>query len=184
MVLTNLGKIFEGRIHDLADAFEPVVDAWQPSSPFYSFAHGMYAMGLQERRHFAKAERHADIALQTNPRDTWSTHAKIHIFGMQGLLRDGTHYLERTARHWDVANRQWHMPVVTHFHWHRAVMHFDLLEPERSLQVFDTDIRPHLDDDESDTLTLVDAAALLYRFQLEGFVSKILCFIYSPVSPL
>lgn len=158
--------VYGNQIPQLADRLESVVEQWSPRSPFYSHHLGIYAMGLQEGGRYDEALKHASIALESNPADTWSTHAMIHVFGMQNRHREGMDFLERTEEKW--ANGP-SASFVRHNFWHGAVLAFEGGEYERSLSIFDKEMLPRaIGQPDTEIFHVVDLASLLYRFHLQG----------------
>jgi hypothetical protein len=120
----------------------------------------MYAFGLEEMNQYEEAEETARAALAIERRDGWAVHAATHVMEMQGRIDEGIAWLTSRERDWSPDNG-----FAFHNYWHLALFHLDRGDHARVLAVYDSAIHagpaPML-------LSLVDAAALLWRLKLDG----------------
>ncbi|HJY73165.1 MAG TPA: methyltransferase domain-containing protein, partial [Streptosporangiaceae bacterium] len=105
------------------------------------------------------AESRARAALDHDPRDVWSVHARAHVFEMEGHQRDGVEFLTKSAGDWSSSF------FAIHNWWHRTLYHLELGETGEALALYDSPIRAGRS---TEWLDVVDAAALLWRLSLFG----------------
>jgi tetratricopeptide (TPR) repeat protein len=150
---------FIGNQQALRNVVERVFGAWPSDRPGYGYVCGMYAFGLEENGQYEAAEKHAQRALEENPRDVWAVHAQAHVFEMEGAQRLGLAFLDRSADDWSSSY------FATHNWWHRALYHLELREFDEALALYDGPIRGARS---SEWLDVDDAASLLWRLHLFG----------------
>lgn len=127
--------------------------------PGQSLLLGMLAFGLEEAGAYPQAEEAGRAAIDANPRDCWAHHAVAHVMEMQGRASDGVQWIESRAEHWAGEDNF----LKTHNHWHLALCHIELGEPERALALYDARIAGGVT-----AADLVDQSALLWRLHLSG----------------
>ena len=88
---------FMGDNRGKRDSVANVIEKWDKSAPCYSYLHGMYAFGLEECGQYPEAERHAQLGLQLQPQDCWSTHALAHCLEMASNFEEGIRFMEAHA---------------------------------------------------------------------------------------
>jgi hypothetical protein len=119
----------------------------------------MYAFALEENGQYRRAEKIARRALALDPGHPGAIHVIAHVMEMQGRVHDGLRFLaavesaggERTG-------------LSVHLAWHRALFHLDASDPETALAIYDAQIATA---GSGDMAVLADAAALLWRLQLQ-----------------
>ena len=158
--VAHFGDFFLGRQSMLRDRVAQVLPYWDESVPGYGYVLGMYAFGLEETAHYARAEDTARRALELAYPNPGAIHAIAHVMEMQGRQREGIAWLEETAAQWDRGDGS-----ATHFWWHLALFHLDLNEVSSALHIYDAHIgaRPGMS-----LSSLADASALLWRLHLRG----------------
>jgi tetratricopeptide (TPR) repeat protein len=127
--------------------------------PGWGYVQGVYAFGLEGNADYRQAEARARAALERNPKDVWSVHARAHVFEMEGSHRDGVDFLTATAGDWSGSY------FAIHNWWHRCLYHLELGEIHEAIRLYDSPIRA---DRSTEWLDVVDASALLWRLWLFG----------------
>jgi tetratricopeptide (TPR) repeat protein len=159
--LAQDGYFFLGASAALRDSVARVWPEWRADDPLTSFVMGLRAFGLEETGDYLAAERWAREALARNPADAWAAHALAHVFEMTSRPEDGVAFLTASRDGW----RNAHF-MAGHNGWHLALYLIELGRIDEVLDGFDRHMLPALKADA--TLDRVDAAALLWRLELEG----------------
>jgi tetratricopeptide (TPR) repeat protein len=145
------------RLHDRVAA---VLPAWSADLPGYPAVLAMHAFGLEECGEYERAEQAARDALSQNPACARAHHVMAHVFEMTGRVGEGVRWMNAHIEAWAVDS-----VASTHCWWHLALFHLAHGEADRALAVYDRRVRAAQGDCIAD---LIDAAALLWRLQLEG----------------
>lgn len=157
----HLADFFLGDRDNLRDRIARVLPAWAPEDEGYGFVLGMHAFGLEECGDYGRAEVAARSALEMTPDDCWARHALAHVMEMAARQEEGIAFMEGSAAHWAQADNVF----AYHNWWHTALFHLDQGNAGRALELYDQAIRPGPD---AVQITLLDAAALLWRLHLQG----------------
>jgi tetratricopeptide (TPR) repeat protein len=152
---------FLGGSAAMRDSVARVLPEWRDDDPLTSFVKGLRAFGLEETGDYGAAEKFAREALAGNPADAWAAHALAHVFEMTSRPEDGVAFLTESRPGW----RDAHF-MAGHNGWHLALYLIELGRFDEVLDGFDRHMLPKLKDDEA--LDRIDAAALLWRLELEG----------------
>lgn len=150
-----------GQSAAMRDSAARVWPHWRDDDPLTSFVLGARAFGLEETGDYAGAEAAAREALARNPADAWAAHALAHVFEMTGRPEEGAAFLQGSRADWGAAHF-----MAGHNGWHLALYLIDLGRIDEALAGFDRHMRPALFNDAA--LDRIDAAALLWRLELEG----------------
>jgi hypothetical protein len=119
---------------------------------------GMLAFGLEETGHYGAAEKLGREAVSLQPRDAWAQHAVVHVLEMQDRRDEGVAWM-RSQTGWQLDNG-----LAVHNWWHLALHHLGRGDIAMVLELYDGPVRA---DDAPSQLAMVDAAALLWRLQLQ-----------------
>ena len=152
---------FLGQSLCIRDSVARVLPAWDSQNPLHGFVLGQYAFGLEETSDLTRAEAVGLEALARNPSDAWAAHALAHVYETACRAEDGVAFLKRTRANWRGAHF-----MAGHNGWHLALYLIEQSRYDEVLRDFDAFCLPKLADDA--TLDRVDAAALLWRLELEG----------------
>jgi tetratricopeptide (TPR) repeat protein len=152
---------FLGRPLAMRDCVARVLPAWDRDSPLASFVLGLYAFGLEETGDLKRAEDVGREALERNPRDSWATHALVHVMETANRQEEGVAFLKSTRANWGPAHF-----MAGHNGWHLALFLIEQGRFDEVLADYDRFSAPKLAQDA--TLDRVDAAALLWRLELAG----------------
>ena len=152
---------FLGAATAMRDSVARVLPEWDADDPLTGFVWGLHAFGLEETGDYAAAEAAARKALRQNPHDVWAAHALAHVFEMTSRVEEGVAFLTATRPDW----RDGHF-MAGHNGWHLALYLIQLGRCDEALEGFDKHMTAALKNDA--TLDRVDAAALLWRLELEG----------------
>jgi tetratricopeptide (TPR) repeat protein len=158
--LAHVGDFFLGQSAMLRDRVAHVLPYWDRNVPGYGYVLGMYAFGLEETAHYARAEETGRRALELNPRDPWAVHAVAHVFEMQGRQAEGIRWLVSREQDWAPDNG-----FAIHNWWHLALYHLDLGDHDTVLDLYDRKVRAQ---PSKFALELVDATSMLWRLTLRG----------------
>ncbi len=157
----HLIDFFRGNARNLRDRIARTLPLWPQDMPGRSFVLGMQSFGLEESGNYARAEACGREALALNPADSWAHHAVAHVMEMQGRAEDGIGWMIAREPHW--ANDGNFFQI--HNWWHRALFHLDLQRNDKALALYDDAVRA---EQSPIAVDLVDASALLWRFELIG----------------
>lgn len=156
----HLTDFYVGDSKSLQDRVARVLPHWSEADDEYSYILGMYAFGLEECNHYAKAETTGRRALEIQPRDGWAVHAVAHVMEMQARFDEGIAWLRDREQDWAPDNM-----FSFHNWWHLALFHLEREDYAGALDLFDECIYPESSDA---SLQLLDASALLWRLELLG----------------
>jgi tetratricopeptide (TPR) repeat protein len=157
----HLADFFRGNARSLRDRIARVLPHWSADTPGGPLVLGMYAFGLEEMGDYAGAEDAGRRALDAEPYDCWAHHAVTHVLEMQGRAEDGVAWMASRERYWAGEDNFFKI----HNHWHRALFHLDLGQPQAALALYDDRVRKTRS---AVAVDLVDASALLWRLHLLG----------------
>ncbi len=143
----------------LRDRVAAVLPAWSATLPGYDAVLAMHAFGLEECGEYERAEQVARAALALNPANARAHHVMAHVFEMTARPAAGILWLNEHVTRWGVDTT-----VATHGHWHLALFHLARGETDRALALYDRCVRRGHSTELAD---LIDAAALLWRIQLQ-----------------
>lgn len=153
--------IYLGQSQAIRDSVARVLPVWDRSHPSYGFALGAYAFGLEEAGNLREAEVTANKAIGINPDDGWAIHALAHVLETASRQEEGIAFL-RAARH----NWTKNTALSVHNGWHLALYLLERGAHDQILADYDKHVRPRIAEDAF--LDLIDAAALLWRIELNG----------------
>jgi tetratricopeptide (TPR) repeat protein len=149
-----------GDVRTLHRRVARTLGAWTRDLPGYHALLAMYAFGLEEAGHYARAADFARRALEIEPRDVRAHHAMVHVYEMLARPEDGIRWAGERVEYWTGET-----PAAVHNWWHVALFNLALGRRAQALAIYDWRIRPRLDRGLS---MLIDATALLWRFELLG----------------
>ena len=157
----HLMDFYRANGRNLRDRMARVLPHWSPSLPGYSILLGMYAFGLEECGHYAKAEEVGREAIEREPLDCWAHHAVTHVIEMQGRVDEGIEWMTSREPYWAGDDNFFRV----HNWWHLALYYLDQREFDQALALYDGPVRA---DRSAMVLDMVDASALLWRLMLCG----------------
>ena len=91
----------------------------------------------------------------------WGIHAVVHTYEMQGRVGEGIRFLTSDRTQWETGNL-----FTVHNWWHLALYQLEAGHPERSLDIYDTEL--HNAGSAGVPIEMLDASALLWRLLLDG----------------
>ncbi|MEO0328641.1 MAG: tetratricopeptide repeat protein [Pseudomonadota bacterium] len=124
------------------------------------YFHGCYSFTLEESGEYALAEKRGRKALEIANDDAWGLHAVSHVFDMTGRAEDGLKWIMGKEAAWEHCNN-----FRYHVWWHIALMHLDLGQFDKVLELYDEQIRKDKTDDYRD---ISNATSVLLRLEFEG----------------
>ena len=157
----HLTDFFHGDRDNLRDRVARALPAWSAEDEGYGLVLGMYSFGLEECGDYGRSEVAGRRALEYEADDCWARHAIAHVLEMAARQEEGVVFMEGSASHWAQEDNVF----CYHNWWHTALFHLDQGKVERALELYDSAIRPGPD---SVQVSLLDAAALLWRLHLRG----------------
>lgn len=142
---------------------ESVLPSWSPELPGYHALLAQRAFALEETGDYARAEDQARAALALEPLDVRAHHVMAHVFEMTDRPAEGLRWMAAQDVHDAPAGAGGFF--TTHCRWHLALFHLALSQPDAALAIHDRFMPARRGADIAD---LIDAAALLWRLQLQG----------------
>jgi tetratricopeptide (TPR) repeat protein len=161
LMLGHQLDFFLGDAQNLRDRPIRSLREFDPEHPHTDFVKGMASFGLEEAGHYEQALDAGLAAVATNPDDVWGIHAVVHTYEMQGRVDDGIRFLASDSTQWESGNL-----FTVHNWWHLALYQLEAGHPERSLDIFDTEL--HNARSAGVPIEMLDASALLWRLLLDG----------------
>ncbi|MDX2307207.1 MAG: tetratricopeptide repeat protein [Hyphomicrobium sp.] len=158
--LSHAFHFMSGETDAMLATTERALPAWSPANAGYGFVLGCHAFGLEERGHFAIAEKVGRMAYDAEPADAWGLHAVSHVLEMSHRVGEGADLLEAARPNWTRCNN-----FSFHMAWHLALFRLEQGETDAVLELYDRDIRATPTDDFRD---MANAASILWRLELDG----------------
>jgi tetratricopeptide (TPR) repeat protein len=149
-----------GDVARMGDRVPDVLPAWSRDLPGYHAVLAMHAFGLEECGDYARAGEFGQQALALNPFDARAHHVLAHVFEMTERADAGVHWMHQRIGYWAADT-----VVATHCWWHLALFHLAEGQVERALSLYDRRVRAGHSLEVAD---MIDAAALLWRIELQG----------------
>jgi len=157
----HLADFYHGDRDNLRGRIARALPAWSRDDPGYGYLLGMHAFGLEECGGYALAEETGRGALDIDADDCWAQHAVAHVMEMQARQAEGIAFMEARQAHWAQADNAF----AFHNWWHTALYNLDQDRFDRVFEIYDRRVRP---EPSTMQLTMLDAAALLWRLHLRG----------------
>jgi tetratricopeptide (TPR) repeat protein len=157
----HLIDFYRANARNLRDRIARVLPQWSPDMAGYPVLLGMHAFGLEETGDYARAEETGRRAVELQPLDCWAHHAVAHVLEMQGRAADGIAWMKTREPHWSGDTNFFKV----HNWWHLALYHLEIGQADRTLALYDDEIRKT---QSAVALELIDASALLWRLHLTG----------------
>ncbi|MEX2649029.1 MAG: tetratricopeptide repeat protein [Alphaproteobacteria bacterium] len=157
----HVADFFHGDRDNLRGRVARALPAWSAADRGYGFLLGMHAFGLEECGGYGPAEETGRHAIELEPDDCWAQHALAHVMEMQARQAEGIALMESRQAHWAQADNGF----AFHNWWHTALYNLDQGNVDRALAIYDAGVRP---EPTEIRLTMLDAAALLWRMHLRG----------------
>jgi hypothetical protein len=124
------------------------------------FLLGCHAFSLEEHGRYDEALVAGQRAVALQPDDSWGLHAVSHVHEMRGETEDGIEWLESSRKAWSRCNN-----FSFHMAWHLGLLHLERGDHDRTLQIYDDEVRPQQTDDFRD---MANAVSLLWRMEQSG----------------
>jgi hypothetical protein len=144
----------------LRDRIDRALPHWSKDRPEWHAMQGLLAFGLEETGHYDRAEAAGRESVGLEPSNNWGQHAVAHVLIMQGRHADGVRWMRHENTAW-----QPEAQLGVHNWWHTALFHLGLGETDAALALYDG---PIYGEGTTFAFDMVDAAAMLWRFQLLG----------------
>ncbi len=157
--LAQLGHFYAGEAEQMRDAGNLAAVHWEPSSPLYGFLLGCQAFGYEECGDYAREEALGRAAVAHNPDDLWAVHAVAHCMEMQDMPLAGIDWLDACLA------RKPNGTLLSHLHWHRALMQIKAGRAEQALDDYDAGLYGS----SLEYLDVCNDTSLLLRLELAGY---------------
>ena len=157
----HLADFFHGDRDNLRGRVARALPAWTDGEDGYGLVLGLLSFGFEECGDYGRGEELGRRARKIEPQDCWARHAVVHVMEMQARQEEGARFMEDSAVEWAQDDNGF----AFHNWWHTALFHLDQDHVARALELYDAALAPG---EESVQLTLLDAAALLWRLHLRG----------------
>ncbi len=161
LMLGHQLDFFLGDAQSLRDRPLRTLRERDPEAPHAEFVRAMAAFGLEESGSYSEALDAGLEAVEINPDDVWGIHAVVHTYEMQGLVDEGIRFLTSDRTRWETGNL-----FTVHNWWHLALYQLEAGQPQRALDIYDTEI--HNAGSGAAPIEMLDASALLWRLLLDG----------------
>jgi tetratricopeptide (TPR) repeat protein len=158
--LVHQTDVLLGDVVGQRDVVARVFNLWDEGVEGYEFVLGFYAFGLEENRDFHLAEQMGRLSLALRPENPYAVHAVCHVMEMKGRQPGGIRFMYEHVDRWGKSN------FVNHLWWHTALLHLDIKEIDRVLEIYDQHLRST--GQEGAKYDELDSAALLWRLKLLG----------------
>ena len=159
MKLSHAIMFMLGDSNGMRTSLENIAQAYA-KHPAEGYFNGCYAFTLEETGDYNKAEEIGRRALELAPDDAWGLHAVTHIFDMTGRAKEGLDWINGKQAAWQHCNN-----FRYHVWWHIALMHLDIGNYDKVLELYDEDIRKDKTDDYRD---ISNATSVLLRLEFDG----------------
>lgn len=159
MKLSHAIRFMLGDLKGMRTSLENIIHVYKGHKA-EGYFNGCYAFTLEETGEYTLAEKRGRTALELAPDDSWGLHAVSHVFDMTGRAKEGLDWLTGKEAAWEHCNN-----FRYHVWWHIALMHLDLGNFERVLELYDEHIRNDKTDDYRD---ISNATSVLLRLEFEG----------------
>ena len=159
MKLTHAIMFMLGDSKNMRTSLENIFETYQGHKA-EGYFNGCYSFTLEETGEYKRAEIYGRRALELAPDDAWGLHAITHIFDMTGRAKEGLEWIDGKEAAWQHCNN-----FRYHVWWHIALMHLDLGNYDKVLELYDEDIRKDKTDDYRD---ISNATSVLLRLEFEG----------------
>ena len=158
--MSHAMRFLVGDAQGMRSAIEKVLPAYGDEDRGIGFIEGCYAFALEETGCYQQAERTGRRAMTRNRDDAWGLHAVSHVHEMTVNPQAGLDWLEAREGSWaHCLNFRYHV------WWHKALIHLDLGQYDRVLDLYDAEIRREKTDDYRD---IANATSLLSRLEADG----------------
>lgn len=161
--LSHAVRFMLGDAPAMRRVLEAALPAWNADLPAYPYVLGCYAFALGETGDLARAEQAGRDAVAMQPGDLWGAHAVAHAMGGLGRPRDGVAWIAGLEPQLAGGGS-----FVRHVHWHRALCHLRLGEPEAALDLYDRRVRS---EPSAEVRDILNAASLLWRLEAAGLAA-------------
>ena len=158
--LVHATRFMMGDSTGMRSSIEAVLSAYDETHPSFGYVLGCRAFSLEETGDYRQAEACGKRGLELATDDAWGLHAVAHVHDMTGRSEEGIGWLEKRPDGWAHCNN-----FGYHVWWHLALMYLDQGQPEKALELYDSEVRRDHTDDFRD---ISNAVSLLVRLELEG----------------
>jgi hypothetical protein len=160
MFAAHQGDFLLGQSSELRDRVARRLPAIDRGGALEGYYLGMHSFGLEEMGDYTRGEEAGREAVRRDARDAWGAHAVAHVLEMTNRIDDGIGWLTSTAAGWSLDNF-----FAVHNWWHLTLYHFDRLQWDQVLRLYDERIHPA---GSPSIMDMLDASALLWRLMLHG----------------
>ena len=158
MKLSHAIRFMLGDANGMRTSLENIMHVYG-GHPAEGYINGCYAFTLEETGDYTLAEKRGRLALELAPDDAWGLHAVTHVFDMTGRAADGLGWISGREAAWQHCNN-----FRYHVWWHIALMHLDLGNYDKVLELYDDYFRKDKTDDYRD---ISNATSVLLRLEFE-----------------
>ena len=158
--IIHLSYVLFGEVKGQRDVVAKVFSRWDEKIPGFEHVLAFYAFGLEENGDFERAEQMAKHSIELRSNNPYAVHAIAHIMDMQGRYAEGLAFMYDQIELWSESG------FVIHLWWHTALMHLDVQDFNRTLEIYDDHLRAG--QQETNRYEEFDATALLWRLDLIG----------------
>lgn len=160
MKLSHAVRFVLGDAKGMRESIERVMPSYSPDHSGRGYLLGCHSFSLEETGEYEKAEIAGRQALWMATDDAWGLHAVAHVHDMTANAKKGLDWLAGREDAWAHCNN-----FRYHVWWHKALMHLDLGQVDKVLELYDHEIRNDQTDDYRD---ISNATSLLMRLELDG----------------
>ena len=160
MKLSHAIRFLIGDSKGMLESLNRLAPIYEDNHAALGYFRGCMAFALEEAGEYDRAEKLGKRGIELAPLDAWGLHAVTHVYDMTGNAKGGLEWISGKESSWTHCNN-----FRFHVWWHIALLHLDLGQHDRVMELYDAEIRKEKTDDYRD---IANATSVLMRLELDG----------------